>query len=532
MKLLVEGQKISSFDSPPIKLVAGSIEFVPIELKCSSEWDGLLITVQFIQKDKTISKYIGEARTLKVPADISVGWLMISCFGAKADTTVFGTVNGYETQVYPAGLSSVEQEPIPPTPNLYNQLISEIKRYAEETEASADKVKEAQETSAQAKTIADQIQKNAKDGVYNGRDGEQGPQGIQGPQGPKGEPGTTDFNQLQNLPVISVLKDSIELTTLSDSFYIINVESCYILVSNKIKETFTKGVKFCKSGDSFSYWDNEGMHFILNFHNDAEWVNNYTPTRTEMDEELVKKQDKLVSGKNIKTINNTPVLGSGNIDLPSSPITVIDDEKYTIRQEGLFYFTKDAEMGFISSNYAPGQGLVRTKNIHANTFVYKKDLGDSTTLIFFTPFEPSEDVPGNVIGGLSFTYVDSEDAESSYDISDFVTYIGNLFDILGNVGYQDPNRIIITKEHNHEDGTFSFDTIGIGKGLKLENQELSVNAEGLDISKAIVEDAVAGIDKTELISLIKTLVKENLQIKSVGTGLKFENGVLSLDTRS
>lgn len=189
MKLLIEGQKISSFDSPPIRLVAGSSEFVPIELQCSSEWDGLLVTVQFIQQGKTISKYIGEARTLNVPADISPGWLMITCFGAKTDTEIFGTVNGYETEVYPAGLSSTEQEPIPPTPNLYNQLISEIKKYAEQVEASADKVSEAQETSAQAKAIADKIQENAENGVYNGKDGEQGPPGIQGPTGPAGPTG-------------------------------------------------------------------------------------------------------------------------------------------------------------------------------------------------------------------------------------------------------------------------------------------------------------------------------------------------------
>lgn len=189
MKLLVEGQKISSFDSPPVRLVAGSTEFVPIELKCSSEWDELLMTVQFIQKGKTISKYIGEARTLNVPANISAGWLTIACFGAKADTEVFGTVDGYEMEVYPAALSSTEQEPIPPDENLYNQLISEVKKYAEETKESADKVNEAQETSAQAKAIAEQIQKNAQDGVYNGRDGEQGPPGIQGPAGPVGPTG-------------------------------------------------------------------------------------------------------------------------------------------------------------------------------------------------------------------------------------------------------------------------------------------------------------------------------------------------------
>lgn len=189
MKLLVEGQKISSFDSPPVRLVAGSTEFVPIELKCSSEWDELLMTVQFIQKGKTISKYIGEARTLNVPADISAGWLTIACFGAKADTEVFGTVDGYEMEVLPAALSSTEQEPIPPTENLYNQLVTEVKKYADEAQESADKVEEAQQTAQEAKNIADTIQANAEAGLYNGKDGEQGPQGEQGIQGIKGEKG-------------------------------------------------------------------------------------------------------------------------------------------------------------------------------------------------------------------------------------------------------------------------------------------------------------------------------------------------------
>lgn len=126
------------------------------------------------------------------------------------------------------------------------------------------------------------------------------------------------FNDLKNLPITPILKDSIELTTLSDSFYIINIESCNIKVSNEVKGTFTKGVIICKSGTSFSYWDNEGMHFINDFHNDIEWINNYTPTRTEIDEDLKKKQDILVSGRNIKTINHVSILSRGNIDLSPS----------------------------------------------------------------------------------------------------------------------------------------------------------------------------------------------------------------------
>ena len=146
---------------------------------------------------------------------------------------------------------------------------------------------------------------------------------------------TADFNNLENLPITPVLKDSIELTTLSDSFYIINIESCNILVSNETKRTFTKGVITCKSGTSFSYWDNEGMHFVSDFHNDAEWINNYTPTRAEMNEELVKKQDKLVSGTSIKTINHQSILHRGNIDLSPS-WDILKDESISVDTE---YYT-------------------------------------------------------------------------------------------------------------------------------------------------------------------------------------------------
>lgn len=153
---------------------------------------------------------------------------------------------------------------------------------------------------------------------------------------------TADFNNLKNLPMIPVLKDSIELTTLSDSFYIINIESCNILVSNETKKTFTKGVIICKSGTFFSYWDNEGMHFISDFHNDEEWVNNYTPTRTEMDEELVKKQDKLVSGISIKTINHQSILHRGNIDLSPS-WDILKDE--TISENTEYYTLSNLSKG-------------------------------------------------------------------------------------------------------------------------------------------------------------------------------------------
>lgn len=46
----------------------------------------------------------------------------------------------------------------------------------------------------------------------------------------------------------------------------------------------------------------------------------------------------------------------------------------------------------------------------------------------------------------------------------------------------------------------TFDASNIGSGLKLENEELSVNTEGLDISKATVEDATLEMPATPLMS--------------------------------
>lgn len=325
MKLLVEGQKISSFDSPPVRLVAGSTEFVPIELKCSSEWDELLMTVQFIQKGKTISKYIGEARTLNVPANISAGWLTIACFGAKADTEVFGTVDGYEMEVYPAALSSTEQEPIPPDENLYNQLISEVKKYAEETKESADKVNEAQETSAQAKAIAEQIQKNAQDGVYNGRDGEQGPPGIQGPagltgptgeQGPQGPQGPRGLQGEQGERGPKGEKGDTYTLTENDKAEIASKVGVPTKISELINDSnFVSDENYIHTDNNFTTVEKQKLGTLANYDD------------TAIKKKIAEKQDELTVGENI-TIDEDNVISANVITdyngLANQPIKNLD----------------------------------------------------------------------------------------------------------------------------------------------------------------------------------------------------------------
>ena len=63
-----------------------------------------------------------------------------------------------------------------------------------------------------------------------GEKGEQGIQGIQGEKGEKGEPGTTDYNQLENIPVRNLalsLSSRLKLSELDDGVYIVT-EKGYI----------------------------------------------------------------------------------------------------------------------------------------------------------------------------------------------------------------------------------------------------------------------------------------------------------------
>lgn len=57
-------------------------------------------------------------------------------------------------------------------------------------------------------------------------------------------------------------------------------------------------------------------------------------TKTETDSLLANKQDKLVSGTNIKTINNQSLLGSGNISIQGGGGSVIGTGSFSINSNG------------------------------------------------------------------------------------------------------------------------------------------------------------------------------------------------------
>lgn len=66
----------------------------------------------------------------------------------------------------------------------------------------------------------------------------------------------------------------------------------------------------------------------------VEWLNNWYYGEDEVDSLLSNKQDTLISGSNIKTINNTSLLGSGNITIQGGGGSVIGTGSFTINEYG------------------------------------------------------------------------------------------------------------------------------------------------------------------------------------------------------
>lgn len=124
MKYIVDGQKLRPYQKDQL-LADGSVEFVDIEFLFSNEWDSMdSLVAQFTQNGKTYNQVIVDGKC-KLPAEIQDGPITISVFGYKG--AVRGTTAKLPETVYDSGFVSDGETPIPPTPDLYAQLIAEIR---------------------------------------------------------------------------------------------------------------------------------------------------------------------------------------------------------------------------------------------------------------------------------------------------------------------------------------------------------------------------------------------------------------------
>ena len=211
MKFLVKQQKIEALEREVI--ASDQIAFVSVKFVFDGAWKTLHKVVQFTQCEETYNVVLGtEGTTCLLPAELHPGTVKMSLFGydAESDTTLRATTVPVTLHIRPSGFVADGDTPIPPTLDLYTQLLKKLDEKAAGLQNGKDgfspKVKAEQMKSGVVITIVDADGETSAT-LHNGANGEKGSsayqiaveQGYQGSEsdwlsslkGDKGEKGNT-----------------------------------------------------------------------------------------------------------------------------------------------------------------------------------------------------------------------------------------------------------------------------------------------------------------------------------------------------
>ena len=136
VKLVVDGQNLYRYSTREI-LADDSVDFVELEFSFSSEWAGMEKTAQFIQGEKVYSVMLTDDKCY-LPPEITEGSFFITVFGYAGERR--GTTRKLQEVLYDSGFGQGEV-PVPPTPDLYAQLLVKIDEAVKQAEQA---VKDAQ----------------------------------------------------------------------------------------------------------------------------------------------------------------------------------------------------------------------------------------------------------------------------------------------------------------------------------------------------------------------------------------------------
>ena len=126
IKFLVKGQNIETLEHEII--AADQIAFVKIHFAFDNNWKPLHKVVQFTQDEITYNRVLGTENTsCFLPAELTAGTVKMSLFGydAEATETVRATTIVKTLYIRPSGFEG-ENGNVPPTPDLYQQLLQKI----------------------------------------------------------------------------------------------------------------------------------------------------------------------------------------------------------------------------------------------------------------------------------------------------------------------------------------------------------------------------------------------------------------------
>ena len=223
MKFLVKQQKIEALEREVI--ASDQIAFVSVKFMFDGAWKTLHKVVQFTQCEETYNLMLGiDGTTCLLPSELHPGAVKMSLFGydAESDTTLRATTVPVTLHIRPSGFVADGDTPIPPTLDLYTQLLKKLDEKAAGLQNGKDgfspKVRAEQMKSGVVITIVDADGETSAT-LHHGANGEKGTdgksayqiaveQGYQGSEsdwlsslkGNKGEKGDPGNRGLQGVP--------------------------------------------------------------------------------------------------------------------------------------------------------------------------------------------------------------------------------------------------------------------------------------------------------------------------------------------
>ena len=196
MKFLVKQQKIEALEREVI--ASDQIAFVSVKFVFDGAWKTLHKVVQFTQCEETYNLVLGiDGTTCLLPSELHPGAVKMSLFGydAESDTTVRATTVPVTLHIRQSGFVEDSATPIPPTPDLYTQLLKKLSEM--QTGANGKDGRSAYEIATEngfVGTAAEWLES------LKGRDGKDGLPGKDGKDGADGLPGRDGTNGKDGLP--------------------------------------------------------------------------------------------------------------------------------------------------------------------------------------------------------------------------------------------------------------------------------------------------------------------------------------------
>ena len=206
MKFLVKQQKIEVLEREVI--ASDQIAFVSVKFVFDGAWKTLHKVVQFTQCEETYNLVLGiDGTTCLLPAELHPGAVKMSLFGydEESDTTLRATTVPVTLHIRPSGFVADGDTPIPPTPDLYTQLLKKLSEM--QTGANGKDGRSAYEIAIENGFVGTAAEWLESLKGMNGVDGKDGLPGKDGKDGADGLPGKDGVSpDLTNYPDTDAVK--------------------------------------------------------------------------------------------------------------------------------------------------------------------------------------------------------------------------------------------------------------------------------------------------------------------------------------